>query len=1401
MSTQRLTWIALPCGRTEDGRPRLSAYLVPRLEDAVNASPTIETDFPDFLDWPAIVNDARFAVQLPGGRAISTVRLGAPADPGLWQRLFPGETPVRAFAFKDHSARRIRSYPVRDVLGYVRDLYRDVARTSGADLPPAPGAPGAHPALERLVDDLGGLLGVNPDTVRITEPGRLRQWAKLRYHDDDLWQHGRRALNFHGPVPARYGGSRPAFHFAAALRFYGRPESSDPYVPAPKADLVPPPPHPPEVDFHQMLTLLGDHPALLRLLGLVVDLALDEEPPAPVGRLRVSPAYEGRHPAPTLPSFRPWTAYRLDGGLFVPEPAGDDVGEGMLRLEGADDALDPAAKSLFDLVQVDPDGAALKLTNTASSLYGLDLAGKRNLTGIDAPNDAGLPTLRSGGLAIVRSDRAALLAKRVADALGWNLTADEDDVELHADELTRGYRLDVARGAHTWRSLHRRRGRYLLHGAPVEDANGESEFVDESYVKASSVTSRGDAGSDLYLHETVARWSGWSLAAERPGRLTYPKTTTDGDQTLQAESVEDKRAPDLATFFQLDARYDVLPGSLPRLRFGNRYRLRARAVDLAGNSLPHDDSSDRHASEWIDYLRYEPIGPPDLLALTAFGPGEALERLVVRSNFDRSIDAPSERHVVPPKTSQFLAELHGVFDDAIGTGRPHDAAHDVAAQEALQLTDASGTIKQPGGPRPPASEWPADRDAPGAYYVNPERKLVLPYLPDVLSSGASFRGLPGSVGPDAALQDWGDEKWPNAQPFILRIEERPANPAGIGACEQVFDGPPPEPKWDPEARVLTVRLSKGESARVRYSSSLPPQARDLLGVWRWATGVADDELERLALEGSHWMLTPFRTLTLVHAVQQPLCRPSVLPPDFPDEFGFEGIEPTRPVGATYADLSAHVLLSIRTTALLDIDAEWTEQIDDKTQPGPAARSGKAHVATVPVPVVLPEGPHWVPFRLEHQRIVDPVRHEFGDTKHRLVRYLLTATTRFREYFPPDTAPITQAGDWVSAHVPSSARPDAPKVLYAVPTFAWTRTRTPDDRGWRSAEHVRSGGGLRVYMERSWFSSGDDELLGAVIWTGGGIPDPWLKLVSQIGRDPIWDTQPPAALRAADFSGVARTESGLGLAERSDGNAVAVVGYQPTFDAERGLWFADLILPGPANRSYFPFVRLALARYQHYSISADLKLSTVTPLDFAQLAPNRTLKVDLIDDRSLDVSLSGVGPDGPNANSVEVTIETHDGAVPGELGWRRWPDLPPLVLHEGVRDPGAWLSHFGLQASTVKALDLEQRLSFRSAREHAHAVAPIDPGHLPLVESAHAVDLGLFPSWADVDKQIPIAALFGHRVWSGRVQLPAVRGERPLRLVVREYESYETDAEAAGSANPEPRTYHARRVVFVDTIEL
>src|SRR5262249_17254351 len=141
-----------------------------------------------------------------------------------------------------------------------------------------------------------------------------------------------------------------------------------------------------------------------------------------------------------------------------------------------------------------------------------------------------------------------------------------------------------------------------------------------------------------------------------------------------------------ATEFQLETRFRVTPGSLPRLRYGKAYRMRARAVDLAGNSRPMDIAEDVLATAPRVFYRAEAV-PPTVVVLRGWlSEGESLEHMVIRSNIDvaaagygaqpyvvqalqgqsYSYDPENERHLSPPKTSQLMAELHGKFEEAIG---------------------------------------------------------------------------------------------------------------------------------------------------------------------------------------------------------------------------------------------------------------------------------------------------------------------------------------------------------------------------------------------------------------------------------------------------------------------------------------------------------------------------------------------------------------------------------------------------------------------------------------------------------------------------------------------------------------------------------------------------------------
>jgi hypothetical protein len=71
--------------------------------------------------WPDTLARAKFAVQI-GAAEVGLRPLGTP-DGNLWKRLFTEATPVAGFQFKDMSEVNLRSFPVRNVLGFVKRHY------------------------------------------------------------------------------------------------------------------------------------------------------------------------------------------------------------------------------------------------------------------------------------------------------------------------------------------------------------------------------------------------------------------------------------------------------------------------------------------------------------------------------------------------------------------------------------------------------------------------------------------------------------------------------------------------------------------------------------------------------------------------------------------------------------------------------------------------------------------------------------------------------------------------------------------------------------------------------------------------------------------------------------------------------------------------------------------------------------------------------------------------------------------------------------------------------------------------------------------------------------------------------------------------------------------------------
>jgi len=251
-------------------------------------------------------------------------------------------------------------------------------------------------------------------------------------------------------------------------------------------------------------------------------------------------------------------------------------------------------------------------------------------------------------------------------------------------------------------------------------------------------------------------------------------------------------------------------------------------------------------------------------------------------------------------------------------------------------------------------------------------------------------------------------------------------------------------------------------------------------------------------------------------------------------------------------------------------------------------------------------------------------------------------------------PVTKTGNAIALDFPSTARPVAPQVAWVVPTFGWTDQTTN-----LGLQHTRTrgGGGLRVFLERPWYSSGAGEQLAVVLATAPvAAGDQQLRdLVTQVGTDPIVRTEAVTAGFPAigQFPLARDNKPSLTLPELS-GRGVAVAIHDVQWDADRQRWACDIVLP--PGRVYQPFVHLALARFQPNSLPG-VELSAVTRLEWAQLAPDRsaTVVLDALDLTKVTVTVNGWSTTGTDAvrnqpNAVSVILQTTSSLTPGDLDW-------------------------------------------------------------------------------------------------------------------------------------------------------
>ncbi|MFF4432600.1 hypothetical protein ACFYZ4_26005 [Streptomyces sp. NPDC001513] len=1315
MPEQSIMWTVLPRGG-DSRRVRFTVHVAPRLRtDGKNGT---LRDFPDWTDWPATLAGASFRLRFPETGA-TPARLVSTPDSARWAALFAPATTVLGHSFTDHSRRLVRSYPVGHVLSFLTDRWGRFGAT----------AVDAHPSYDELVAESGfGAIGF--EEVTVGSPGKSG-YGRHREITEGLETSLRsgRAIRFN---PAEAGSADGlARAFLQMDRFHQRNRK-----PGTGALAAQPRQH---LDFHQAVAGTREYRQLQRLLGLVLEFEVTD--PATVALLtgagrRTWASLEvtwspklppGRSPVDVLPRTR----CQIGGNRFEAAPRDDgtsDTAHGMLRV---------GHQGRFLVVPVDPDGGALLSrqfadTVTRSRMVTGGPRDKRSYAGADR---FALPALRSAGLSVARLGRAAALSDALGRATEANSVAYDAQgvprsavLDLFAEDLVRGERWDVRdMTGTTWRSLTAREGEYVFH------RDGRSVAVtEEGQVSMAPTTSGVAEDTDLYLGESLMRWNGWSLAVGRVGRALQ----RDGSMAANG-AAED---PD----FPVTTRFSVPGGSLARLRFGHGYRFRARAVDLGGDSADFTEG-ELFANEaelqtpTVVHRRFEPVPGPEVLARAPHTPGESARRVVIRSENGTDTKAqPSQRHVVPARAAQALAEQHGLLDsDAAGRPLRPDLYATLAARDAARLEDLPAARREAA---PHEDSWYFDTDS-----------LPVPYLPDPLVREFLVRGLPGTT---TTLRAPAVTTWPEAQSFRLKVA-RTANTSA----------------WTWSGRELEIRLAPGHEYVLQLSSRFDSDDLAVLGVWQWiedwvtawnssapsSRRISLNSLREAATDGRHPMLSPAHRVTAVHAVRTPLQQPNVKNLTAPD----------RPPGATAVRLGGAVLLDRRTTGNLDVLASWEQPVDNG--PGtPDPVTPRIFKAT-PLAARVTRNPDPDP---GPDSITVDATHDFDDTRHRVVTYTALATSRYVEHFREETAvrlakgkatlppceastlklwetgggrtlsaappgstdPATATGDYVydpaarlltrtangslrddteltvslvapgihqtsepeTRNILSAARPAPPVIRQVVPLFHWDRPATGRSR--------RRGNAVRVYLERPWWSSGPGERLGVVVAAGSNEPPEGLRnFVTAFGADPsVVSTVVTPWPRLGSFPRATAAAPAVTLPEHRD-VAVSVAGHPVSFDQSRDLWFCDIELrtsTGLPPASWFPFLRLALVRYQPDSLD-NCSVSKVVQAPMAQLAPERTAGVTR-SGNTLTVTVTGPAYTRTSRDTsrptIRAVVEQAAPTVPDPH--LRWMDISPSAVTLTATGPAAGTTWSGtVPVPTGRFGDAPMRLRLMETETH------------------------------------------------------------------------------------------------------
>ncbi len=1344
--SQEIIFTTLPNKLTEaDGKQwlQISVFVSIRLTSATD---TTLNSFDDILKWPEKILNSKYQFKLQTGTVTEGELIKQKIDFELFKNVFHKDIRVKGFMQEDLSLKRINSFPMVHIHNFLVKNYMQTAIEN----------PKEKLTADNFIDDerfgIISRLKLNEEEInRLDNVQRMRaplKFQNLLIGKTEHEQDHKIALraNHFVPFAAKIN---PKSDFEQFHSFHKTAKE-----PRHKASIKI---KKPEFEFHDIVAVINNYPQLMRKFGLVLDFQIPYTNTIPAeGTIHLIPESLGLSDDSSTISTPP-VAYEISkNGFYIADKPDSIFKRGFVKINTDE----------FSVIQVDTDGIALKTANLTENkvhqiarffedkskllvnsninlknnpsvapalVEGLPLFSHPPLMNkidfVEMPEDEGLPAMRSSGIAITKNGMAEHIFSRFKNSTNLQthlLTAAPFHSELkikipvnilYSSDLIQGYRMDISYEPEPdkWYSLHQRKDDYTWYNESNQPNTITGIEPDEGYIELALAEDREDP-DDVFVPETLVRWEGWSLSVRKPGYAINESDEYElkGKDTLKRDFINDNKTiekkkytfdPDME--FKINAQSNIVAGTLPKLRFGKDYRIRIRAVDLAGNSVSlsqQSEDANETTRKNIRYLRYEPLASPIVLVGNQLKDGEFMEHMVIRSNFDANskdyenkfpvdhqvFDEFSQRYLLPPKNSQMVAETHGMFEKAFSN-------NPTAAKEIYDLiTSHEGLYQQ-------------DNKNSEKVYQPSEVEII--YLPDPMAAGVALflaEGLEHThtqefkprmfgffsndeVSPSDTNKDI-PENWYKAGMIRIKLEE-----GDVGS------------KWDASQRIFTVYLPKGFRTRIKFSTFWREndfkQLSALWGLVKEKSPSNISELEQLVRAGQHWMLSPSREMELVHAVQQPVTEPVI-----------QALIPERNYGDTIANVNTRFLVHGESTEKVEFQAKWTEfnddgisltikkiqgtnsiqdiavsYVDDLITKGTIPTFPKLEIQANPKLVFQPHRQferrtqtefkvdpqpesmrvntlfkaqstsfdklqqeklaapknltNRLKFEIKESRFnflkhielrIDPLIQLFSDTKHRWVDYRIVASSRYREYFDKilkqyEDQHTVRESQWVEKiNILSTARPKIPEIDYVIPTFEWHKTQDQN-----TICHQRLGGGLRVFLKRPWFSSGDDEMLGVLLPpspfktpTLAAIPQGYTAYFTHWGLDPLHNSTQPDLLSPAPENFRMNPTFDENVHYPDMGNThTNVVAYPVIFDEDRQQWFCDLAI-NPKNM-YFPFVRLALARYQPHSVrkgDTDVCLSPVVMADMMQLMPDRTTVIQFKKEdvnSKFSVTISGV----------------------------------------------------------------------------------------------------------------------------------------------------------------------------------